>query len=175
MLNNKKVLWFTGLSGSGKTTLAYKVKDELQKKGLKVAIFDGDSIRDKITKKLGFTKEDIWENNKLIANLAAENISKFDVILVPVISPYREHRAKVREIIGDVFNEVYIRASLEECIKRDTKGLYKKAINGEINNLIGFAEISPYESPVNPDLIIDTENLTIHESLSRIINFVINQ
>ena len=172
MLKNKKVLWFTGLSGSGKTTLAFKLKDELQKKGLKVAIFDGDSIRDKINKKLGFSKEDIWKNNELIAHLVVENIPKFDVILVPVISPYREHRAKVREIIGDVFNEVYIKATLEECIKRDTKGLYKKAINGEIDNLIGFAETSPYEPPLTPDLLIDTENLTIQESLSRLIDFV---
>ena len=172
MLRSKKVLWFTGLSGSGKTTLANLLKEKLEKKGIKTAIFDGDAVREKITRHLGFSKEDIWINNKTIAELVVENKDKFDVIIVPVISPYREHREKVREIIGNSFNEIYIKASLEECMKRDVKGLYKKALEGEIDNMIGFSEKNPYQPPRNPELVIDTEKLSTEESLNKLLDFL---
>jgi len=166
------VLWFTGLSGSGKTTISYQVKEKLELEGFNVLILDGDLIRSTITKKLSFSEKDIKLNNLTVAKLVDREQCNFDVIIVPIISPYRYHRKLVRKLIKDNFNEVYIKCSLDECISRDVKGLYKKAINGEINNMIGLAKSNPYEPPKKAELVIDTKNLSLKDSALLLINFI---
>ena len=159
MKENKKgkVIWFTGLSGSGKTTLAIEIKKKLEKKGNKIKIIDGDVIRDTIHRSLTFSEDDILLNNKLIAELTKKLLINFDYILVPIISPYVKGRAKAKDIIGDEnFIELFISTPIDECKARDPKGLYKKAINGEINNFIGVDESSPYEIPDSPDISAET-------------------
>jgi len=169
-----KVIWFTGLSGSGKTTIALELKKKLEDSGKKVEILDGDIVRDTLHKNLGFSREDIKENNRLIAELAKERAPSNDFVLVPIISPYKEDRVMVRSIVGENFKELFINASLDECIKRDVKGLYKKALAGEINNFIGVAESNPYERPDTPDLEIDTHNSSVGESVKDLVSKIIN-
>ena len=162
------VLWFTGLSGSGKTTIAEALKKELESHGKTVEILDGDVVREKHPIKLGFSREDIRANNKLIAELAKQ--SSADVVLVPVISPYREDREMVKKIIEDIekespagritgksFYELFVNTPLQECIKRDVKGLYQKALSGKINNFIGISDSNSYEKPENPNIEIRTD------------------
>ena len=167
-----KVLWFTGLSGSGKTTIALDLKEHLEKISKKVLLLDGDSIRSTMNKKLGFSEDDIESNNLKIANLVVENQNEFDIIIVPIISPYKRHREKVRELISANFYEIYINSSLDKCIERDVKGLYKKALKGEISNMIGLSSANPYEPPKNPDLIINTEKLNLEDSNKIIMDFL---
>ncbi|HEY4486818.1 MAG TPA: adenylyl-sulfate kinase [Candidatus Paceibacterota bacterium] len=152
------VLWFTGLSGSGKTTIAEALKKELVELGKNVFVLDGDVVREKRNRHLGFSREDIRENNRIIAELAKEKSVASDMVLVPVISPFREDRSAARAHIGDNFLEVFIDCPLSVCEARDVKGLYKKARAGEIENFIGLSELLPYERPVNPDIIIETDN-----------------
>lgn len=160
-------LWLTGLSGSGKTTIANQLGKTLS--GIDIEILDGDEIREHLCKDLGFSKEDRMKNIERIAFLAGK-ISKHQVlVIVPVIAPYEEAR-QLAKTLSENFVLVYIKASLEEVIKRDVKGLYKKALNNEITNFTGIQD--PYEAPVNADLIIDTENTTISDSVSKIINFL---
>lgn len=167
-----KVIWFTGLSGSGKTTIATELKERLESIGKKIEIFDGDFIRNTLHKHLGFSREDIRENNKLIAELAYKKMNEFDFILVPIISPYKEDRIRAKEIIKTNFFELFINSSLKKCIERDTKGLYKKALSGEINNFIGISKSNPYESPTNPDIEIKTDELSIDKSIDKIVTFL---
>ena len=141
--------WFTGLSGSGKSTVASAVAKELKEKypDLKIEILDGDEIRENLCKDLSFSKEDRMTNIQRIAFLAGK-ISKHGVlVLVPVIAPYKEARDKAR-MLSENFCEVYVKASIEEVTKRDVKGLYKKALAGEIKNFTGISD--PYEEPENP-------------------------
>src|SRR3989339_1051587 len=121
------VVWFTGLSGSGKSTLAELLRKKLEDKGKTVEIIDGDAIRASFNRHLGFTREDIKENNKFVAGLAKEKAAKADFVLVPIISPYKEDRDAAREAVGDNFKEFFVSCALQECIRRDVKGLYKKA------------------------------------------------
>jgi adenylylsulfate kinase len=173
MISNKaNVFWFTGLSGSGKTTIAESLGNILINKGRKVLVLDGDSVRSTINKKLSFSEEDIKTNNLKVASLVKENQQKYDFILVPIISPYRKHRLLVREIIKDNFNELYINCSVEKCVERDTKGLYAKALNGEITNMIGFSSSNPYEPPQNPEVVLNTKDLTLQESLNQLLTFI---
>ncbi|MBS3140199.1 adenylyl-sulfate kinase [Candidatus Woesearchaeota archaeon] len=167
-----KVLWFTGLSGSGKTTIANELKRRLELTGKKVEILDGDVIRSTVNRQLGFSREDIRENNRLIAELAKQKLQEHDLILVPIIAPYHEDRIMARNIIGPAFFEVFINAPLEQCIKKDVKGLYKLALSGEIKDFIGIAESNPYEPPKNPDLEVTTVNRTVRQSVERIFNFL---
>lgn len=167
-----KVIWFTGLSGSGKTTIAEKLADHLRKKGRKVKILDGDTIRGKEHKHLGFSREDIRENNRLIAQAAKAAGKDADFVLVPIISPYQEDRLMAKEIIGDGFVELFINAPLEECIKRDVKGLYKKALEGEIDDFIGVSPKNPYEPPQSPHLEIKSAFSSIEESVQKIFDFL---
>ncbi|MBS3112480.1 sulfate adenylyltransferase [Candidatus Woesearchaeota archaeon] len=169
---NAKVIWFTGLSGSGKTTIALELKKKLESERKKTEIIDGDVIRNTLHKSLGFSREDIYMNNKLIAELCKQKESKFDFILVPIISPYKENREMARNLIGENFIELFISTPLEECAKRDVKGLYEKAKNGEITNLIGFSESNPYEAPQNANLIINTTNIEIEDAVSQILSFL---
>jgi len=174
--NRGIVLWFTGLSGSGKTTIASELKKILANAGKLVSIIDGDTIRNKEHKHLGFSREDIKTNNCLIAELAKKEAENHDFVLVPVISPYQEDRANARLTIGpNFFIELFINAPLEKCIERDTKGLYQKALNGEINNLIGLNSSNPYEIPTNPDLEINTVKNDVSTAVANILSFLKSQ
>lgn len=162
--------WLTGLSGSGKTTVSYAVAHELKKinPDLKIEILDGDEIRENLCKDLGFSKEDRLTNIQRIAFLAGK-ISKHGVlVLVPVIAPYQEARQKAKEL-SENFCEVFVKASIHEVSKRDVKGLYKKALAGEIKNFTGISDV--YEEPKNPDLVLDTENESLEESVAKLLNY----
>src|SRR3989344_388729 len=163
------VVWFTGLSGSGKTTLALALKKKLENRGKSVEVLDGDAVRSTLNKNLGFSREDIRENNIIMTELAKEKTNHFNFILVPKISPYQEDREKARSFIGNNFLELFINAPLQECINRDVKGLYKKALAGEIKDFVGIAETNPYERPESPDLEIRTNQSSIEESVSLIL------
>lgn len=168
----KKIVWFTGLSGSGKTTIAQHLKERLEAEGEKVDLLDGDEIRNTLHKQLGFSREDIRENNHKIAELACERAKNFDVVLIPIISPYRADRAHAREIVGRGFIEVFVNTPLKICIERDVKGLYAKARRGEITDLIGMSEVNPYEPPERSDIEIPTDHLSVEESVARLYAFL---
>ncbi len=168
-----EVIWFTGLSGSGKTTISIELKNKLEKNGNVVEILDGDVVREKLHQNLGFSREDIKENNRLIAELSKDKKDFCDYVLVPIISPYIEDRLMARSIIGnDFFIELYLDVNLNECIRRDVKGLYKKALNGEIDNFIGIANSNPYEIPKSPEIKINTVKQTVKESANQILLFL---
>ncbi len=166
------VIWFTGLSGSGKTTIANQLLKELDRLGKKVEVLDGDVVRLSLHKHLGFSREDIRENNKLTAELAKKKTTDTDFVLVPIISPYKEDREMVRRIIEKNFVELFINADLQSCIKRDVKGLYKKALAGEINDFIGLSDSSPYEPPTSPELEVKTDQYTVEESVEKILSYL---
>ncbi len=170
MSNDKGfVIWFTGLPGSGKTTLANEIQKILRSHGYRVEILDGDEIRKGLSRDLGFSKEDREKHNERVM-FVAKILSRNGVItLVPLISPYREIRDRARNEIEN-FIEVYVRCPLDILIKRDPKGLYKKALAGEIKNLTGLQD--PYEEPLNPDIVIDTDKLTIEESVNKILSYL---
>jgi len=171
--DKKIVVWFTGLSGSGKTTIAEALKKELEARGKRVHILDGDVVRNTLHRNLGFSREDIRENNRLIAEFAREKNEAHDIVLVPIISPYREDRKMARQIVGDGFIELYINCPLEECMRRDVKGLYRQVREGKRGKLIGMeGGEHPYEAPFNPELEIMTKNNELHENKSRIIIFL---
>jgi adenylyl-sulfate kinase len=175
MMKKAKVLWFTGLSGSGKTTISVLLREKLISLGLKVFIIDGDVIRDEIHTNLGFSREDIRTNNKLIAESVKSISHKYDIILVPIISPFIKDRNMAREIIGnDIFHELFINTPINECQKRDPKGLYKRALNGEIRDFIGISDSNPYEPPKSPDLIIDTLADSKKDSVEKILNYLLD-
>ncbi len=163
------VLWFTGLSGSGKTTLATRLSEYFNNGGKKIEILDGDEIRKGLSKDLGFSKEDREKHNERVIYVAKLLARNGVITLVPLISPYREIREKARQEI-DNFVEIYIRCPIDVLIKRDPKGLYKKALAGEITNLTGLQDT--YEEPLNPDLVIDTDKHSIDESLRMIVDYL---
>jgi len=165
-----KIIWFTGLSGSGKTTIANLLSKELEKRKLSFKIFDGDEVRNGLNKHLGFTREDIIENNKTVIELCKNVFSKFDFILVTLVSPFRESRDYARSMFLNNFIEVFLDCSYEKCKIRDTKGLYKKAESGNLENFIGLD--IPYEPPENPDIKINSGEEKLGESCNKIINFL---
>ncbi|HET9120662.1 MAG TPA: adenylyl-sulfate kinase [Solirubrobacterales bacterium] len=149
-------LWFTGLSGSGKTTISKIVEEQLRDRGSRIEILDGDVVRENLSKGLGFSKEDRDTNIRRIA-FVADLLSRNGVpVITAAISPYRELRDEARELMGDRFIEVYVKASVEVCAERDVKGLYEKAFKGEIKEFTGVSD--PYEPPLNPELTLDTEH-----------------
>jgi adenylylsulfate kinase len=159
-------LWFTGLSGAGKTTLARLVEIELKNRGHRVEVLDGDIIRTNLSKGLGFSKEDRDTNIRRIG-FVCHLLSRNDVVAIAAaISPYREIRDEVRQQIGD-FVEVYVHCPIDVLAERDVKGLYKKALAGEIKNFTGIDD--PYEEPVNPEVIIHSDSETPEESAARIV------
>ncbi len=160
-----KVLFFTGLSGSGKSTLAENLKKRLDDDNMKSIILDGDFIRKGLCSNLGFSKDDRKENIRRIAEVVKilSNSDERMVIMVAFISPYRDDRNNARDIIGDMFYEVFMSTTLNVCEKRDVKGLYKKARTGEIKHFTGVSD--PYEIPENPEIVIDTDKLSIKESV----------
>ena len=165
------LLWFTGLSGSGKSTLANLVEIALHKQCLSTYILDGDNIRQGINKDLSFAPEDRTENIRRIAEISNLMLNAGVITLAAFVSPYIKDREEVRQIVGtDNFIEIFVNTSLEECERRDVKGLYKKARSGEIKNMTGIS--APYEAPINPDLEVITDGQSIEESLEIIINFI---
>jgi adenylyl-sulfate kinase len=159
-------IWFTGMSGAGKTALAIPLEQELRNRGLRVERLDGDIVRQSLTRDLGFTKEDRDKNIERITFVAKRLTRNGVAVLCSFISPYRAVRAKVSEEVGN-FVEVYCYAPLETLIERDIKGLYKKALAGEIQNFTGISD--PYEAPENPAVTIDSSTETIEESLAKIL------
>lgn len=165
-------LWFTGLSGAGKTTLADLVYDELKgKRGLKVEKLDGDVIRTNLSKGLGFSKEDRDINIRRIG-FVCHILSRNDVIAIAsAISPYRAVRDENRELIGsNKFIETYVEVPIEVAIERDVKGLYKKALSGEIKQFTGISD--PYEAPLNPEITVNSGTQAVEESLADIITYL---
>ena len=160
-------VWFTGLSGAGKSTIAELLVPALRERGLKVELLDGDVVRTNLSKGLGFSKEDRDANILRIGFVANLLVRNGVVAVCSAISPYREIRDRNRELIGD-FVEVYVDASLEEVTRRDVKGLYEKAIAGEIPNFTGVSD--PYEPPENPELVIDTERCSPEEACGMVID-----
>ncbi len=148
------VLWFTGLSGAGKSTLAIEVERSLFGKGYEVYVLDGDNMRHGLNADLGFSPEDRAENIRRVGEVAALFSRAGIVVVSAVISPYRSDRARARAAAGDDFHEIYIKAPLEVCERRDPKGLYVRARRGEIKDFTGIS--APYESPAAPDLVVDT-------------------
>ena len=170
------VFWFTGLSGSGKTTIAEAVRDRLQDQ-YKVVILDGDVVRERFHAHLDFSESGIKENNRLIVEICKEERKKVDIIFVPIISPYRISREHARKELSTGFFEVFFSASLDTVMNRDVKGLYKKAVAGEINNMIGYASSNPYEVPAKPELIINSsENVeSLEFSVNNFFDFVVRK
>jgi len=165
------LLWFTGLSGSGKSTLANLVEIALHKQCLSTYILDGDNIRQGINKDLSFAPEDRTENIRRIAEISNLMLNAGVITLAAFVSPYIKDREEVQQIVGtDNFIEIFVNTSLEECERRDVKGLYKKARSGEIKNMTWIS--APYEAPINPDLEVITDGQSIEESLEIIINFI---
>ncbi|QHI35461.1 putative adenylyl-sulfate kinase [Kordia antarctica] len=167
-------IWFTGLSGSGKSTLSNALERSLFDKGMRTYLLDGDNIRAGINKDLKFTANDREENLRRIAEITKLFVDSGTIVLSAFITPYKKSRSLIKKIVTPQnYIEVYVSTSLEECERRDCKGLYKKARKGEIKNFTGISD--PYEAPENPDIIIDTEKETIEESIKRILNFVQNK
>ena len=166
--NDSKVLWFTGLSGSGKSTIASLVQEQLYLSGRHCYMLDGDNIRLGLNSDLNFSEEGRKENIRRIAEVAKLFVDSGTITICSFISPFEIERAKAKEIIGeDNYMEVYVKCSLDECEKRDVKGLYKKARAGEIPNFTGIS--SPYEEPKNPNIQIDTTSTSIEECVNHII------
>jgi adenylylsulfate kinase len=162
------VLWFTGLSGSGKSTIAVEVEKELYRRGKASYRLDGDNLRFGLNKDLGFTAEDREENIRRIGEVAALFADAGLITLASFISPYSAGREAARQAAGaENFKEIYVKASVEACAERDPKGLYDKAKKGEIENFTGIS--APYEEPENPDLIVDTEKLSLEESVKLVL------
>jgi adenylylsulfate kinase-like enzyme len=162
------------MSGSGKSTLAEYIKDIYQKENYSVRIIDGDDIRDRDIEKLGFDRKDVEVNNLRIAKLCLESKdSGFDLILVPVISPYNDVRKRTRSLLEPHYHLVYVEADIGSLKKRDTKGLYKAADQGLIHDLIGYSEINPYDKPSNADFVVNTNNNTLlNNSKQSLLGFV---
>ncbi len=160
------VVWFTGLPCSGKTTIAKKVKEILEQKGRDVELLDGDTVRDYIKNK-DFSKEGRNKHLRYIALMAKLLAERGVVVLCSFVSPYRENRDFARSITED-FIEVFVDTPLDICIERDVKGMYKKAMAGEIKGFTGIDD--PYEEPLNPELVIETVNESVEESAERVIN-----
>ncbi|WP_226701651.1 MULTISPECIES: adenylyl-sulfate kinase [Priestia] len=168
------VLWFTGLSGSGKSTVANAVAKALFDKNIRNYVLDGDNVRFGLNKNLGFSAEDRTENIRRIGEVSKLFVDSGQVVLTAFISPFQEDRAQVREILeGNEFLEVYVECPLEECEKRDPKGLYKKARRGEIRDFTGID--SPYESPANPELTINTSTQSVEECVQTVIEYLANR
>jgi len=160
-------VWFTGLPCSGKTTLALKLSAELKKRGINCEDLDGDITRKYLSKGLGFSKEDRDENIRRVGFVCSLLTKHGSVVTAAFVSPYRSIRDENRKLIGN-FVEVYVKCSLEKCMERDVKGMYKKAIAGEIKNFTGVSD--PFEEPEKPELIVETDKENEAESLKKIID-----
>ncbi|MBQ8051054.1 MAG: adenylyl-sulfate kinase [Bacteroidaceae bacterium] len=165
------MVWFTGLSGSGKTTVALGVERELHQRGILCRILDGDNVRDGINRGLGFSAEDRRENIRRIAEVGRLMVDTGVVVLACFVSPTEDLRQMAREIIGaDDFFEVYVSTPIEECERRDVKGLYRRARQGEVKNFTGIS--APFEAPAHPALSIDTSALPLKESVGKVLELI---
>ena len=172
-LKNQKplLLWFTGLSGSGKSTIANKVEIALYQKGIHTYLLDGDNVRKGLNNNLSFSPEDRTENIRRIAEVSNLMIDAGLVVLAAFISPYKKDREMIKKTVKDSrFVEVFVDASIEECERRDVKGLYAKARKGLIKDFTGVN--APYETPQNPDVLIDTENTSVEEAVSKVLKYI---
>lgn len=165
------VLWFTGLSGSGKSTLAHALEERLHQAGCRTFVFDGDNVRHGLCSDLGFSDEDRKENIRRIGEMTKLFVEAGVIALTAFISPFRDDRNRIRQLFdeGD-FIEIYCKCSLEVCEQRDVKGLYKRARQGEIPNFTGIS--SPYETPENPELVIETDSQSLEESVDLLFAFL---
>jgi adenylylsulfate kinase len=165
-------IWFTGLPCSGKTTVADKLAKVLKKEGLKVERLDGDIVRRDLTSDLRFSREDRDENIRRVT-FVAKLLTRNDVIvLATFVSPFSKRRSDTREEIGE-FIEVYVKCPLEVCIERDVKGMYEKALKGEIKGFTGIDD--PYEEPKNPDLVLETHKESVGESVRKVVHLMISK
>lgn len=172
--HSSAVLWFTGLSGAGKSTLSVEVEKRLSERGIHTYVLDGDNIRHGLNKNLGFTAEDRRENIRRIGEVAKLFVDAGVVVLTAFISPYQEDRNAVRDMLDEnEFIEVYVNCSVEECERRDPKGLYQKARSGEIANFTGIS--APYEAPEDPELTVETDQQSLEESAEQVIRFLEDQ
>ncbi len=172
-LNDHKsgLVWFTGLSASGKSTIAHSVEKALYKHRIRTYVLDGDNVRHGLNSNLGFDRDDRKENLRRIVEVSKLFVDAGILVIAAFISPYKEDREYVRNRFeGDNFLEVYVKCSIEECEKRDPKGQYKKARAGIIKNYTGIS--APYEEPENPDLVIDTQQTTIDEAVSSVMELL---
>jgi len=168
------VIWLTGLSGSGKSTIAQGVEQLLHSKGLITKLLDGDNLRTGLNSNLGFSEKDREENIRRVAEVANLFKETGIITICSFVSPTIKIRNSAKRIITDVdFMEVYVNTSFEECAKRDVKGLYKKALAGEIKNFTGLD--APFESPSHPNLVIDTTNQSIDESVEMLFNSILER
>ncbi len=165
------IIWFTGLSGSGKSTISVALEKELYEQNIRSYRLDGDNIRHGLNNNLGFSSSDRTENIRRIGEVSKLMIDAGLITLTAFISPYEEDRNQVRQLVeSNEFIEVYVKASLEVCENRDPKGLYKKA---RLNEIKGFTGIdSPYEQPKNPEVIIDTDILSVEQSVDKLLHFL---
>jgi len=171
-MSRARVFWFTGLSGSGKSTIANGVSAGLVKRNKKTKIYDGDAVRKDFHKHLTFSREHIEQNNIMIANLCMKDLAEYDYIFVSIVSPFDKVRKAVKDMLGEALYLVYIKASVDEVVRRDPKGLYKKALSNEIKNFIGIDKDTPYEEPDNADLVINTEVKDVESSVGALIDFI---
>ena len=161
-------VWLTGLSGAGKSTIAERLSSVLTARGRKVEVLDGDEVRTHLSKGLGFSREDRDTNIARISFVASLLVKHDAAVITAAISPYAQAREEARRRIGhEHFVEVYVHCSLDELVRRDVKGLYKKAIAGELQHFTGVSD--PYEVPANPDVVVDSERETVDESVSKIL------
>lgn len=166
------MIWFTGLSGSGKSTIAIALERELHKRGLLCRILDGDNIRSGINNNLGFTEADRIENIRRIAEVSKLFVDTGIITIAAFISPSNDIREMAANIIGkDDFLEVYVSTPIEECERRDVKGLYAKAHRGEIKNFTGIS--APFEAPAHPALTLDTSALSLEESVNKLLELIL--
>ncbi|NJK67641.1 MAG: adenylyl-sulfate kinase [Oscillatoriales cyanobacterium RU_3_3] len=167
MLQDGITVWFTGLSGAGKTTVSTELAKVLRRQGHKVEVLDGDTVRKSLTRDLGYSRADRDENIRRIGFVADLLTRNGVIVLVSVISPYRDVREEVRHQIGN-FIEVYVKAPLEVCEQRDVKGLYKRARAGEIRGFTGIDD--PYEPPLHPQVECQTDRETVVESVAKVMD-----
>ncbi|HDO27506.1 MAG TPA: adenylyl-sulfate kinase [Bacteroidetes bacterium] len=169
---HSRVIWLTGLSGAGKTTIGRHIEMELNKRGYLTQVLDGDNIRTGINNNLGFSDTDRYENIRRIAEVSKLFMNCGIICINSFISPTHEIRHKAMEIVGkENFIEVYINAPLKVCESRDVKGLYQKARRGEIKNFTGID--APFEPPLNPDIELKTDELTVEESTKKSLDFIL--
>ena len=164
------VIWLTGLPGAGKSTIATLVAEVLRRQGVDTVVVDGDEVRATLSSDLGFSLDDRNENVRRVAELADRHAAAGQLVIVALISPLRRHRELARRTVASRFVEVFVNASLDECVRRDPKGLYARALAGHLDEFTGVT--SPYEPPGAPDLAIDTEALAPAESAEVALNFI---
>jgi len=165
------ILWFTGLSGSGKSTVAHRLEERLFEIGVRTYVLDGDNVRTGLNKGLGFSAEDREENIRRIGEVAKLFVDAGLVVLTAFISPYRKDRMAVRSLVGsNEFVEIYVKCPLEICERRDTKGLYEKARRGVVKQFTGIDD--PYEEPEHPEMILETDKVSLEQCVEEILNFL---